>query len=486
VKVTLRALAALAVLAGVLAGCGDGDGGASSTTTTREARRPNIVVVMTDDQAVESVRVMSEVARLAAAGTTFTRAYASFPVCCPSRATFLTGQYAHNHGVIDNIPPAGGYYRLDSAETLPVWLTRAGYRTIHIGKYLNQWGKDGPPEVPPGWTEWFGLIDPSTYRYFDYFASVNGTMTRFRTAERDYQTDVLARRSVEAIRRAADDGRPFYLQLWTLAPHSTGRLSGEEGLQNLPPIPAPRHEGAFADEALPDMPSFDEEDVSDKPRFVRELPRLDDDAVEHVTGWYRAELESLLAVDEAMRSVRRALEEAEVADDTVVIFTSDNGYLHGEHRIVEAKTFLYEPSARIPLVIAGPGFTAGREVGVPVANVDVVRTVLGLTGATPGLPQDGLSLIDVARRPRTHADRAVLLDNRNGGIRATSTGVVTARFTYMEHSTGERELYDLESDPDQLENVADRPGRAVLQRRLAERLEFLRRCAGPACNEEPA
>ena len=152
--------------------------------------RPNVVVIMTDDQRVDEMAVLPAVRRLVVRpGAWFSRSFASFPLCCPSRATFLTGQYAHNHGVLDNRPPRGGYDRLDSSETLPVWLQRAGYETAHVGKYLNGYGTARPREVPPGWDEWHAVIDPTTYYYRGYVLNENGSVVR----PRRYQTDELTR-----------------------------------------------------------------------------------------------------------------------------------------------------------------------------------------------------------------------------------------------------------------------------------------------------
>src|SRR6185295_8471724 len=130
------------------------------------AGRPNVLVIMTDDQTVEDMRVLPKTrALLAAEGTSFANSFVAYPLCCPSRSTFLTGQYAHNHGVLANGGPTGGYQRLDHSNTLPVWLQEAGYYTAHLGKYLNNYGVDSP-EPPAGWSRWFGLIDPSTYRLY--------------------------------------------------------------------------------------------------------------------------------------------------------------------------------------------------------------------------------------------------------------------------------------------------------------------------------
>src|SRR5688500_3783704 len=156
--------------------------------SAQQRSRQNELVIMTDDPPVESLRVMGNVkALLGDQGTTFDSSFATFSLCCPSRATFLTGQYAHNHGVMGNAPPAGGYARLDSSNTLPVWLQQAGYHTVHIGKYLNGYPGPNRTHVPPGWTEWYGSIDPSTYRFYNYTLNENGRLVTYGSDPASYQ-----------------------------------------------------------------------------------------------------------------------------------------------------------------------------------------------------------------------------------------------------------------------------------------------------------
>ena len=192
---------------------GAGVAGSAGAGSTQAPARPNVLVVMTDDQTVESVRVMTNVrALLATEGTTFENNFASFPLCCPSRSTFLTGQYAHNHTVMGNAAPTGGYEKLDHTNTLPVWLQRAGYRTVHIGKYLNGYGRRSATEIPSGWTEWYGSVDPSTYQFYNYTLNENGRTVRYGADPASYQADVYTRKAVDAVRRLAPGG-PFFLNV---------------------------------------------------------------------------------------------------------------------------------------------------------------------------------------------------------------------------------------------------------------------------------
>ena len=500
---------ALCVLAGI------------ASAPAAPASRPNVVVIMTDDQTVEALRVMAATKSLIGdAGMTFENSFSSFPLCCPSRATFLTGQYAHNHGVLENETPTGGYYRLKSRNTLPVWLRRAGYWTIHVGKYLNDYGTEDPTEVPPGWDEWHGLTDPGTYQMWGYQMNDNGALTTYGSFEVEdpalYQTDVLAGKAVSQIHQAAGAGSPFFMTLWFLAPHrEVASLSAQTG-----PRPAPRHAAAFANKPLPRPPSFNEPDVSDKPLFMRLKPKLDATAIAAIERQYRNELEALLSVDEAVGAVVAALQADGLLDNTYVIFTSDNGYFHGEHRTPDEKILGYENSARVPLMIRGPGIAPGSRARELVANVDLAPTITALTGATPGLSMDGRSLLPFLADPARRTRRPVLLEAfmpvgstlgffteqlPASGVVPKPEGAAAAgplpaiplgkailpyeavrsdRYVYIEYITGEHELYDLELDPWQISSRHLDARYAQTQVALAVALTKLRLCRGASCRAE--
>jgi arylsulfatase A-like enzyme len=191
----------------------------------------------------------------------------------------LTGQYAHNHGVLGNEPPDGGFRKLDSTNTLAVWLQRAGYHTAHLGKYLNHYGEADPTEVPPGWSDWNGSVDPSTYNFLNTTLNENGTLVSYRG---QYQADVYAEKASEIVRRGAASGQPFFAWIAFTGPHAGGPREpddpGSSGNGGTPAV-ADRHRDAFAFEPVPDVPSFNEADVSDKPRH---------DPLPGVKGSYRA------------------------------------------------------------------------------------------------------------------------------------------------------------------------------------------------------
>lgn len=449
------------------------------------ASRPNIVVIETDDQTLESLRVMANVRRLIAdQGATFENSVVSFALCCPSRATLLTGQYAQNHGVQDNGPPSGGYDRLDHTNTLAVWLQRAGYATVLVGKYLNGYGRRSRAVVPPGWSEWHGGV---RLAYLGHTLSENGRLVSY--GEGSYQTDVYARLAVEAIRRRARSEQPFFLWLTPFAPHVGGPADPDDPPSLKTPSPAPRHRDLFAFEPLPPALSLNEEDVSDKPAGIQRRPLLDAVQLAAIREAYQQRLESLLAVDEAVAAVVAELKRSKALERTVIFFTSDNGFFHGEHRITNWKVLPYEPAIRVPLLVRGPGVPPGLHLQQLVANVDLAPTIVELAGAQPRRRMDGQSLLPLLRDPGLEWGRDILIE---GPPRAASlgarafTGLRTPRFAYTEYADGSRELYDLGSDPDELQSLHADPAYDPLEAELARRLAELRTCSGSACRKGPA
>jgi N-acetylglucosamine-6-sulfatase len=449
--------------------------------------RPNVLVIMTDDQTVESLRVMGNVTTLLAdQGTTFDSSFASFSLCCPSRATFLTGQYAHNHGVMGNAPPEGGYAKLDSSNTLPVWLQRAGYHTVHIGKYLNGYPGSNRTHVPPGWTEWYGSIDPSTYQFFNYTLNENGRLVTYGSDPASYQADVYSRKAVDTVRRLAPAPAPFFLSVAFLAPHSGGPRESDDPRNFATPAPAPRHRNRFAAEPFPQSAAFNEADVSDKPLGIRNRPLLNAQAIANITESYRQRLESLLAVDEAVAAIVAALRETGELDQTLIVFTADNGFFHGEHRVPSGKVLLYEPSIRVPLILRGPGVPRRGHVSEPVANIDVAPTIVDAARASALRTMDGRSLLPLAQDAGRRTGRDILIERGPGGNNQQIFAALrTPRYLYAEYSNGDRELYDLVRDPEQLTSLHADPAHEALRTALSARLARLRTCAGPVCREAP-
>lgn len=454
--------------------------------------KPNIIVVQTDDQNAEQLAAMPKVNELLAeAGTSYSSYFASYPLCCPSRATLLTGMYAHNTGVLGNQLPEGGYQLFRQGETLPVWLQREGYTTGHVGKFLNRYGQDNPREIPLGWDEWVSSPFPYQHYFTDYTLNVNGELLRRGSAEADHVDDVYTEHAVDFVKRRAPEDAPFFLALDYLAPHeSTGTPAGRCGHSA---IPAPRHLGRFADLPLPENPAVDEEDVSDKPGFVRQRANLTEDQFELLTSAYQCRREALLAVDEGIERVLAAVEEAGELDRTFVVFVSDNGYLQGEHRFAFGKRRAYDVTTRVPFLIRGPGIEGGRVLANPVANIDITPTLLEAAGATDQVPArfvlDGRSLLpqlqDRGRdEPAVGPQRAILVEIPRGfAVAPAYAGVRTQRYSYVEYVTGDRELYDLQRDPYETDSRHADPAYAGVQVALQNTLAAMRACAGRACDQ---
>jgi len=458
---------------------------APAVSAQERQRKPNVVVVMTDDQALESMRVMPEVRnRIGGNGTTFDNSFVGFSLCCPSRATLFTGQYAHSHEVLGNKPPVGGYNKLDTSNWLPGWLQRAGYRTIHIGKFLN--GYDEPDGVPPGWTEWYGSVDPTTYRFFGYTLNENGTLRTYGQDQdpRFYSTDFYARRAARTIKRVAPSRRPFFLSLAFLAPHGGGPRDADDPPNLGTPSPAPRHRDRYKDEPLPRPASFDEDDVSDKPEGIRRRNQFRPRREQAIRENYQQRLESLLAVDEGVRRVLSSLRAAGELRNTLVIFTSDNGFFHGEHRVASGKILPYEPSIRVPLMMRGPGVPEGARRRQLVTNADLAPTILDAAGAMPGRLEDGRSLFPLLRDRGREWGRDLLVEGGDGGANQFD-GIRTYRYAFFQYLNGEQELYDLQLDPDQLQSLHLDPRYAAIRDELARRLTALKDCSGAGCRARP-
>jgi arylsulfatase A-like enzyme len=447
--------------------------------------QPNVVVFLTDDQTVAQVRYMPNVQRLLEErGTSFTRSFATFPLCCPSRATLLTGQYAHNHGVLHNAGPYGGYKRLDHSQTLPMWLKLAGYRTLQVGRWLNGYGTENMDlsEVPVGWDEWFAPVGSSAQSFQGQTINENGLL-RFFT---EYQSDLYAEKAIELIRETPPTS-PLFLNMTFSAPHAGRPLDNDDPQLINTPSPAPRHRNAFANVDLPAPPNFNEADVRDKPQDVFERPLINAEGAAAIRENWQQQLESLLGVDEAVGRVVAELERTGRLENTLLVFTSDNGFEHGEHRIPVEKVWPYDESARVPLIFRGPGVPEGLQLGQLTGNIDVVPTILDAADAAAGRRQDGRSLFELMADPTREWGREILLES---GFGANTVGGYSAirnyGFLYVEwRHSGEYELYDLKRDPWQLENLDGKVAYARTQAELARRLRGLRGCVGSRCNRPP-
>jgi N-acetylglucosamine-6-sulfatase len=473
----------------------------------KKQARPNIVLIMDDDQSVNLQQFLTKTnAAIAAKGVTFDNSFVNYSLCCPSRSTMLTGQYAHNHGVRGNTQPSGGYSKLapTMGNTMPVWLERAGYYTAHIGKFLNGYGTTAPDtEVPPGWNEWYGSLDDpdsfagGTYTAYGYTLNENGQLVHYGSTPdvvdpATYQTDVYSQKAADFIRRRAPSNKPFYLSVAPRDPHAEAASCACKPGND--PRAAPRYEGALAGLTAPRNPDFNETDVSDKPTSVKDLPLLSASAQANVDARYRARAEAVLGVDDLVQNVVSTLKEQGELKNTVLMFTSDNGFFHGEHRVPQGKVRLYEPSIRVPLLIRAPGMPKGVHRSQPVGNVDLTETILDFADAKAGRKEDGMSLVPIMEKRRYWPGRAMdletyftpdaLEDPEDPPL--NYQGVRTDRYLYANYGTGEQELYDLRNDPFELQNAASNPAYGGVKASLQRLLSVMAQCAGRSCRFRPA
>ena len=418
------------------------------------AGRPDIVLIITDDQRFDTLKVMPKVRReLVQRGMTFRRAIVTDPLCCPSRATILTGRFSHTTGVYRNQGVRGGWHAFQPSEsdTIATALQGAGYRTGLIGKYVNGYTGDGV-YVPPGWDRWFAFMTSPRYYNYSIYDDHRGRRT-YGSLPTDYSTDVIRRQAISFIRHTSP-GKRLFLVVAPFAPHGSF-------------IPAPRHDGDLATARVQLGPAVNEANVSDKPRYIRaqELRQLSG-----IRARTRRQWETLLAVDDLVGQISVVLRETGRAGNTLVIFTSDNGLSNGEHRWGQ-KSVPYEESIRVPLIMRLPGdIPRGSVVQTLVSNVDLAPTIAHF--ARVSLSADGVSLRPVLTGGAASARGPVLLEQMNGIERVpTYCGVRTRSFMFTHYNSGEEELYDLAEDPYQLRNaVLRRPTKARQLRLLTKSL----------------
>ena len=499
-------------------------GGVALDPILSDQVRPNVVVIMADDMREDDLRFMPNVQRLIGdEGVRFKNMFSPQPLCCPARASFLTGEYTHNHGVWSHAAPYG-FRVLRDEQTLPVWLKDVGYNTVFLGKYLNGYGWQTLPDgsssvhyVPPGWTDWRGSVDGgieagstyagSTYRYFDTTLNVNGVL---QPHQGQYQTRMFGRETEQIIATQARSTRPFFYWASYLAPHygrerepdDPGDVVRDDGRSGgfLTPARPADVKGMF-DEEVTEAPGVEgEKDVSDKPFFIRNLPPLNDEERAAVLNVTRQRAEALAVLDQEVAGTIEALKDAGELDNTIVAFTSDNGFFLGEHRMRKGKVLPYDPSLRVPLLMRGPGIPQGVVREDPFTMIDFAPTFLDAAGASGQDSIDGVSMLDVARNGDQGWDRGILTETGprqvSNGVEESdnflvqgdgpsplrfSQGVRTSRYLYVEHASREKELYDLQQDPGQLDNLIARGVRRAVAAQLAHMLDWLRNCVGDEC-----
>jgi arylsulfatase A-like enzyme len=518
---------------------------------------PSFVVIQTDDQTLDGLyetfsafpgaaktRAMPNTLDLIGKrGMTFNRYYVPYPLCCPSRVSLLTGRYSHNNNVRGNNPPNGGYtgfsFRGAASNNIATWLQGAGYRTIHVGKVMNGYGQEpfsNGTEVPPGWSSWYGVVnEDQTHYFYGYTLNVNGEIQgpfgdsgSWETREygtRDdpgcpfaplnglpcfHVTDQLTNIArMEML--ATPPEQPLYLQLDYTAPHGDFRRPAG-------PEPAPRHYDWFKGARHPHDRSegFDEGNVLDKPRFIRDANHLTPNEKRAYRVYYQKQLDSLRSVDDGVKLVIDTLGGMQRLRNTYVIFVSDNGFFFGEHRLLGGKFLAYEPATHLPFLIRGPGIQPGSSTGELAANIDIAPTLLELAGAEATKSIDGRSLVPYLRDPELRSRRPILFESfvetndveANGeisqtpgggpaatassGSKATASllappkdyaGIRLGPYKYIAWPSGEKELYNINKDPNELNSLHKVPNFYPIRNFLHRQMKRFIDCVGRGCRE---
>ncbi|MCK6540684.1 MAG: sulfatase [Anaerolineales bacterium] len=470
----------LVILASLIAGSSCSALGASSGRG-----KPNVILILTDDMDFSLAPQMEHTQELIARqGVTFTNYFVTSPLCCPSRSSMIRGQYPHNTNILENTPGFRNFFRNGmEEETIAVWLSRAGYETALMGKYMNGYPiTAGNNYVPPGWSDWHAFFhhgpenDEGGY-YFNYTMNENGELVEYGYSPEEYSTDVLRQRSVSFIEKNLEARSPFFLLISTTAPHG-------------PSIPAPRHEGLLADLEYPQKPSFLTEDVNEKPAVVLDIatvPGEEFDAFD-ANRFFRNRAETLLAVDEMILEIVRTLEQTGQLENTYIIFTSDNGFHLGEHNFSGGKGLPYIEDVNVPFYARGPGIAPNTIVTQLAANIDLAPTIAEIAGAKTAEFVDGRSIL-----PLLQSQGAPALDWRNallveaGYTNRESRALIfrsirTETYLYVEYFDGTIEFYDLAADPYERQNLAAEMRPETLSN-LNSWLEQLKTCQAEGCRD---
>lgn len=421
--------------------------------------KPNIVLILTDDLSMNLLPYLPQVQDMQQHGTTFSNYFVTDSLCCPSRASLLTGKYPHNTKVYKNHPPDGGYAvfhrRNEEADTFATDLTAAGYRTALMGKYLNGYQPGtvaDPGPVPPGWSEW--AVGGNAYSEYNYRLNENGKVRRYGASARDYLTDVLARRGAAFIDHSVALKRPFLLELAAFAPHA-------------PFTPAPRDSRKFPGLKAPRSAAFNVV-TTNAPAWLSGRKPLTSKSIATMDAAFRERAQAVQAIGSMITRIQAELVAQGVADDTYLVFTSDNGLHQGEHRLETGKMTAFDTDIHVPLVVTGPGVLSGRTVTELAENIDLRPTFAVLAGATISPAIDGRDLSGLLRGTAQPDGRDAVLIEHHGpvtdpgdpdrqpsrsGNPPTYAALRGPDWLYVEYSTGEREYYDLATDPDELTNA---------------------------------
>jgi N-acetylglucosamine-6-sulfatase len=467
-----------------------GAGANAQGTSSAASSRPNILLVLTDDLAWNLVKYMPHVQQMRRQGVTFGRYFVTDSLCCPSRSSIFTGRFPHDTGVFTNGGADGGFNvfhsRGEEASTFAARLQSGGYLTGMMGKYLNGYRPgakvDGKAAyIPPGWNEWD--VAGNGYPEFNYTLNENGTLVRYRNAPSDYLTDVLATKGAAFVDRAAAQHKPFLLEIATFAPHG-------------PYTPAPRDANDFPGLVAPRSPAFDEADISDKPPWLANHPVLTPAQLSNIDTSFRKRAQAVEAVDDLLAKLQSQLARNGQLANTYIVFSSDNGYHMGDHRLTPGKQTAFETDIRVPLIVTGPKVPHGVTRNQLTSNIDLYPTFVRIGKKSVPPSVDGRSLLPLlAKKPPKVWRNAVLVEHHGpntnpsdpdrpaagSGNPVTYEAIRTPTSTYVEYVTGDHEYYDLAKDPYELANRASTLSTAE-QQRLHSTLVALQSChSGASC-----
>ncbi|KAI0378398.1 arylsulfatase [Hypomontagnella monticulosa] len=473
--------------------------------------RPNIILIFTDDQDLRlgSIDHMPILHReLIEKGTQFMNHYATVALCCPSRASLLRGQAAHNTNLTDVVSPGGNYQKFLVAreidDYLPHWLVKAGYNAEYLGKFMNGYTRATYMNAPKGWTHTDLLVDPFTYQYNNVVMSQNGeTPIHYKGF---HQLDVIRTKALARIDQLATAGKPFYLTIAPSTPHI------EEG--HVLPTPQKRHKGSAEGLKVSRDGNWNASDefTAQKPSWLKEMKALNSSIVDRLDAHHRARIATLQGVDEIIDDVVTHLSQHGILDNTYIIYTSDNGYHLGNHRVAGGKSLPYREDTNMPLIVRGPKVPAGVTSNIPSAHLDFAPTFLDIAGVKRDdypVFLDGRSLLSKWHNPQSKLPTCPLDDTheilnvefwggagiesplqdkphdiRNNSYKTLRIVGEETSYLYSKWCTNEVELYDTVADPYELRNLAKGP-KDDHTKRLLTRLNALllatKSCADQTC-----
>jgi N-acetylglucosamine-6-sulfatase len=464
-------------------------------------RQPNIIFILTDDLSLNLLPYMPRVLQMQQNGVTFSNYFVADSLCCPSRSSIFTGRYPHNTGVLGNAGPSGGYTAFEANNMQSVSfaeaLSAAGYRTAMLGKYLNGYQPklNGPD---PGWNYW--AVAGDGYAEFNYNLNRNGQVVAYGDQPADYLTDVVSGLAADFIQGGS---QPYFVEIATFAPHS-------------PYVPAPRDANAYPGIRYPLTPAFNAAPDPNAPNWLARLTApLVPTVVAEIENFFRLRVQSVLAINQMIGELQALVASLGQQNNTIFVFSSDNGYHMREHRLRPGKQTAFDTDIQVPLIITGPGIPAGRVVSALAQNVDLAPTFIELAGAnaTRTLPSaiiDGRSLVQwlypgSTGNQSTSWRTAALVEHYRGSYvfaddpdmetdpttepvpwqwhfadPPSYKAIRTSSATYVEYITGEKEYYDLVADPYEMINAYENLDPAT-QANLHAQLTALQNCQGSSC-----